>query len=185
MLDAPAATERRLSRTSGRLPVSSLLIAISRSNMKRLDADSASNLALQSALQILEHHRHQAHVSDFVTHERIAHELRPQRPQMHDARATHKRPDEAHHEINRVIGRKNAQVAHARPEWIQRSQRLALLQIIFMGHHAALGPPAGPRGINDAGHILALAVEQTPGHPSAENLPSGTRPPSPHRAALP
>ena len=49
-----------------------------------------------------------AHIGDLVTHKRIANKLRPQRPQMHNARPAHKRSDKSDHEINRMIRRQNA-----------------------------------------------------------------------------
>src|SRR5208282_649484 len=83
----------------------------------------------------------------------IAHELWPQRAQMHHASAADERADEANHEINRVVGRQNAKVANSWPEWVPCRQRLALLQIIIMREHASFGPPAGAGRIDDAGDI--------------------------------
>ena len=134
-----------------------LLTAIERSSRKRFGLRHRFQLGLEPALQVLEHHGHQAHIGDFVADEGVAHELRPQRAQMHHARAADERPDKADHEIDGVIRGQNTQVAHARPEGIQRDQRLALLQIIFMGEHASLGTPAGPGRIDDAGHVLRCA----------------------------
>ena len=113
-------------------------------------------LPLEPSLQILEHHRNQAHMRDLVADEGVAHEFRTQSPQMHDAGSANKRTDKTNHEINGVVGRQNAEVAHTRPEGVPRDQCLALLQVIFVGKHTSLGPAASPRGIDDAGHILTL-----------------------------
>src|SRR6266849_8877687 len=79
---------------------------------------------------------------------------------MNYARTANKRPDKADHEVDGVVRRQNAEITHARPKGIQRSQRLALLQIIFVGEHAPLGTAAGPGRIDDAGHVLALARDE-------------------------
>ena len=76
---------------------------------------------------------------------------------VHHRGAADKRADKSDHEIDGVIRRKNAQVAHSGPEGIQRGQRLALLKIIFMREHAAFRPSASARGIDDAGCVISLA----------------------------
>src|SRR5207248_11643242 len=84
---------------------------------------------LQPFLQIFQNKRHQAHISNFVARERFADKLRAQRAQMSDAGSACERPKEADHEIDRMIRGKYAQVAHSRPEWIERRERDALLEI--------------------------------------------------------
>src|SRR5215470_2188077 len=79
---------------------------------------------------------------------------------MDDRGSTSERTEEADHEVDRVVGGKNAEVAHARPKRVQRSEGDALLEIIFVRHHTALRAPAGPRGVDDAGEIFALAGDQ-------------------------
>ena len=79
---------------------------------------------------------------------------------MHHASSAYERSDEAHHEINGVIRGKNAQIAHARPKGIPGRERAALLQIIFVGEDAALGPPARSRGIDDAGDVVLLPHDE-------------------------
>ena len=134
-----------------------LFTAIERSKTKRFGFRQRLKLGFEPSLQVLEHHGNQAHVSDLVADESVAHEFRPQGAQMHDTRAANKRPDKADHEIDGMVGGQNAQIANARPEGIQRDQRLALFQIILMSEHASLGTSAGARRIDDAGHILTLA----------------------------
>src|SRR5208282_5472317 len=91
-----------------------------------------------------------------VAYKSVAHELRPQRAQVHHASSAHKWADEANHKINRMVRRQNAQVTHPRPERIPGRERLALLQIVLMREHASFGTPARARGINDASHVLPL-----------------------------
>ena len=76
---------------------------------------------------------------------------------MNNARTAHKRPDEADHKIDRVVGGQDAQIAYTGPERIPRSQRLALLEIIGVGENTALGAASGPGGIDDAGSVFAAA----------------------------
>src|SRR6476620_5180618 len=104
----------RLSRTSGRHPVKNLLTAIERSRRKRFQ------LGLEAAFEVLKHHGDQADIGDFVAHEGVAHELRPQRPQMHHARPADEGSDKTDHEIDGVIGGQNTQITYARPEGKQR-----------------------------------------------------------------
>src|ERR1041385_4183927 len=96
---------------------------------------------------------------------------------MHHARTANKRPDESDHKINGVIGGKNAEVAHSRPEGIPGGQRFALLQIVVVSKHAALGLPACAGGIYDASRVfplarhenwLALALEIFPAESTAQ-----------------
>src|SRR5450432_2744354 len=65
-------------------------------------------LGAQAALQILYQHRHESDIGNPILYKRIAHELRSQRAQMHNARSAYERSDESHHKVDRVIGRKDA-----------------------------------------------------------------------------
>src|ERR1700675_2583934 len=76
---------------------------------------------------------------------------------MHYPGSANKRPKNTHHEIDRVICRQDAQVAHPGSEWIERSKRHALLQIIFVRHHAAFWSAAGSRRIYNRRGIAARA----------------------------
>src|SRR5262245_28997924 len=76
---------------------------------------------------------------------------------MHYAGSTGEWAEEADHEIDGVIGWENAEVAHAGREGIERGEGDALFEIVFVGHHTALGKTAGARGIDDGGDVLAFA----------------------------
>ena len=76
---------------------------------------------------------------------------------MNDRGAASEWADEADHKIDRVIRGEDAEVTHAGPKRIERSERDALLEIIFVREHAAFRAATGAGGINDAGGILALA----------------------------
>src|SRR5882757_5217801 len=76
---------------------------------------------------------------------------------MHYAGAAGDRAEKADHNIDGVVGGENAEVTHAWPKWIERSERYALLEIIFVGHHAAFGAAAGSGRIDDGGDVLAFA----------------------------
>ena len=150
----------RLSFTFGRRRVSNRLIAIIAFEVCPLPRRQFVELGAQAAFQILHDHRNQRHVSDAVAHKSIAHELRTQGAQMHDAGSADERPDEAHHEIDGVIGGENAQIPHSWPEGIPRGQRAALFQIILVREDATLGTAAGSRGIDDAGDVVFLAHDE-------------------------
>ena len=62
---------------------------------------------------------------------------------MHYRRTANEGAEETNHEIDRVIRRQDAEVAHTRRKRIERSERDALLEIIFVRHHAAFGTAAG------------------------------------------
>src|SRR5262249_541951 len=76
---------------------------------------------------------------------------------MDDASPASERPEEANHEVNRVIGRKDAEITDPGPEGIKRRKGDALLEIVFVGHHAAFGAATCPGGVDDAGEVFALA----------------------------
>src|ERR1700728_3488410 len=121
----------RLSFTFGRRRVRTRLTAI---------------WALRSAaFQVLYNHGNQRYIGDAITHKCIAHELRTQRAQMHHTSSAYERSDKTHHEVDRVIGRKNAQIPHARPKGIPRRQRATLFQIVLVGENASLRPAARAR----------------------------------------
>src|SRR5260370_42349671 len=76
---------------------------------------------------------------------------------MHDAGAAGERAEKADHKIDGVVGGENAEVTHAWPEWIERRESDALLEIIFVGHHAAFGAAAGSGRIDNGGDVFAFA----------------------------
>src|SRR5215813_2647617 len=76
---------------------------------------------------------------------------------MYDRRAAHERADEPDHEIYRMVGWQDAQVAHARPEGVERRERDALFQIVFVRQHAAFRTASGARRIDDAGPVRSFA----------------------------
>src|SRR5271157_586798 len=98
---------------------------------------------LQTLLQIFQHEWNEADVSDLVFRKRLAHKLRPQRPQMHYGRPANERPEETNHEVDGVIRRQDAEVAHAWRKRIKGGESDALLEIILVRHHAAFGTAAG------------------------------------------
>src|SRR5712671_7044963 len=79
---------------------------------------------------------------------------------MHDAGAAGERAEKANHKIDGVVGGENAEVTHAWPKWIERSERYTLLEIILVGHHAAFGAAAGSGRIDDGRDVLAFAGHQ-------------------------
>ena len=91
---------------------------------------------------------------------------------MHHRRAANERAEEAHHEIDRVVRRQDAQVPDARPKGIERGQRDALFEIIFVRDHAALRTAAGPRGIHDARDVPTLARNKLGFARAAEFFPA-------------
>ena len=97
----------RLRPTLGRERVSKLFTAIIRFSTKRF-AWRVHQTWRGAAFQVLEDHGNQAHIGDSVADEGVAHELRPQRTEVHHARAADKRADKAHHKIDGMIGRQNA-----------------------------------------------------------------------------
>src|SRR4029077_4004184 len=79
---------------------------------------------------------------------------------MHDAGAAGEGTEKADHKIDGVVGGENAEVTHAWPKGIERSERYTLLEIIFVGYHAAFGGAAGAGRIDDGGDVLAFAGHQ-------------------------
>jgi len=76
---------------------------------------------------------------------------------MHDRCSANERPEEAHHEVNGVIRRQDAEVTNARRKRIDRSERNALFEVILVRQQAAFGTAAGAGRIDDASHVLACA----------------------------
>src|SRR4029077_17876037 len=76
---------------------------------------------------------------------------------MDDRRAADKGVEEAEHEIDRMVGGKNAEIGGAGPQRIERGERRALFQIIFVRHHTAFGTPARARRVDDGCDVAALA----------------------------
>src|ERR1700686_542008 len=89
-------------------------------------------LRAQPPFQVLQDHGYEADIADPVADKCIAHKFRTQRPQMHHAGSAHEWTDKSDHEIDRMIRRQNTQIANARPEWIPRGQRSALLERTIM-----------------------------------------------------
>src|ERR1700722_4745470 len=79
---------------------------------------------------------------------------------MNDGGAAGDRADEADHEVDRVIRREDAEVAHAGPERIERREGDALLEIIFVSQDAALRASARAGGIDDASCVAAFARDE-------------------------
>src|ERR1700687_5139571 len=79
---------------------------------------------------------------------------------MYDAGAAGERAKKADHKIDGVVGGEHAEVTHAWPKWIERSERYTLLEIIFVGHHAAFGAAAGSGRIDDGRAVLAFAAHE-------------------------
>src|SRR4030095_2421807 len=111
----------------------------------------------QAFLEIFQDQRDEADISDFVASEGFADELRTERAQMDDAGAAGKGAEKANHEINRVIGGKDTEITDARPEGIERSQRNALFEIIFVRHRADLRARTGPGRRDNGSDVLAAA----------------------------
>ncbi len=96
----------------------------------------------------------------------------PGRGQMHDCRSARERPKKTHHEINSVVCGQNAEIAYARPERIQRCERDALLQIIFVRHHAAFRTSASSGRVDDAGIARAFTRDENRFASPAKFLPA-------------
>src|SRR3954465_12758350 len=90
---------------------------------------------------------------------------------MHNRGPANEGAKKADHEIDGVIRRKNAQVMKAGLEGIQRSERHALLEIIFVGHDASLGAPAGSGGVDDGGGITACPRHERGGRVGTKIFP--------------
>src|SRR6266571_3967205 len=93
---------------------------------------------LQTFLQVFQNKRNETDISDLVFGKSFAHVFGTQGAQMYDRRAARERSQKTNHEINRMICWQDAEIAHAWPERIKRRERDALLQIIFVRHHATL-----------------------------------------------
>src|SRR5260370_40772502 len=76
---------------------------------------------------------------------------------MNDRGPTGERSEKTDHESDGGIRGQYAEVAHARPEGIERSERDALLQIVFVRYHAAFWASASPREVDNAGRIPPAA----------------------------
>src|ERR1700720_3926324 len=79
---------------------------------------------------------------------------------MYDRCSARKRSEKTHHEIDGMVRGQDTEVAHARPERINRCQGDALLQIVLMRHHATLRAAARPGGVDDASRFLAFACDE-------------------------
>src|SRR6267143_1607398 len=115
---------------------------------------------LQTLLQVFQNEWNETHISYFVFRKSFAHVFGTQRAKMHDRCAARKRSEKTNHEIDGMVCWKDTEVAHARPERINRCERDALLQIVFVRHHAALGAAACPGGVDNARRVLAFARDE-------------------------
>src|SRR5262249_17828109 len=115
---------------------------------------------LQTLLQVFQNQRYKADVGDFVLRERFANVLGPERAEVDDTSTASERTEKGHQELNCVVGGEDAEITNARPEGIERSERDALFQVIFVRHHAALGAAAGAGGIDNASEVLAFAQDE-------------------------
>ena len=127
---------------------------------------------LQSFLQVFQNQWNETHISDFVFRKSFAHVFGTQSSQMHDRRAAREWPEKTNHEIDGMICRQNAEVAHARPKRIKRCERNALLKIVFVRHHAALGAAARPRGVDNACRVLTFTRDENRFAVSAKFFPA-------------
>src|SRR5215468_4644269 len=91
---------------------------------------------------------------------------------MYHACAACKRTEKTDHEIDRMICRKNTEIAHARPKRVERSESDALLKIILVRHHAAFGAATGSGGIDDACNVFSLARNENWFRYAAKFFPS-------------
>src|SRR5262249_41078676 len=104
---------------------------------------------LQTLLEIFEDERNETYIGDFIFGERFAHVCRAKSAQMNHCCPADERPEESHHEIDSMVGGKNAEVSHARCEGIDRREGDALFQVVFVGHYTAFRAATGARGVND------------------------------------
>src|SRR5882724_11675051 len=79
---------------------------------------------------------------------------------MDDARSARERAEETDHEIDGVIRGKNAEVANAWPERIERGECDALFEIIFVRHHATLRTAACTGRVDDASDVFSFARDE-------------------------
>jgi hypothetical protein len=127
---------------------------------------------LQALLEILEDERNEAYVGDFVLGERFAQVFRAKSAQMNHGCPADERPEESHHEIDSMIGGKNAEVSHAGCEGIDRREGDALFQVVFVGHYTALRAATGTRGVNDCRRVFVCASNETRLATSAKIFPA-------------
>ncbi len=91
---------------------------------------------------------------------------------MDDGCAADEGIEKTQHEINRVVRWKNAEVGCTRPEGIQSRKCYALLEIVFVGHHAAFGSAAGAGGVDDGRDVAALTRDEHGFAVAAEFFPA-------------
>src|SRR5712675_3800883 len=127
---------------------------------------------LQPFLQIFQDQRDEAYIGDFVFRESFADIFRSERAEMHHSGTADEGAEKTDHEINRVIGGEDAEIAKAGSEGVDGSERDALLEIVFVSHHAAFWAAAGAGGIDDGGHVAALARNEGRFPGAAKFLPA-------------
>ncbi len=88
------------------------------------------------------------HVGDPVAHKCVPHKFRTACPQMHHTGTTHKRPNEADHEVNCVVGWQDTQIPNSRPgKWIptRSTKRIAPAVVLWVEEaHPDFGRPPVP-----------------------------------------
>src|SRR5438270_748700 len=82
---------------------------------------------LQTVLEILQDERDKADVRDLIFREGFTDKFRAQRAEMHDRSSTNERSEKSDHEVDRVVGGQNAEIAETGCEGIEGSQSNALL----------------------------------------------------------
>ena len=85
--------------------MSAMLILRKISKASRLGAVQLIESRLQALLQIFQDQRDQRHVRDLIFCKSFADIFRSQSSQMNDGRTADEWPEEAHHEVDRVIRR--------------------------------------------------------------------------------
>src|SRR5580700_8143931 len=76
---------------------------------------------------------------------------------MHDGCSANEGPEEAHHEVNGVIRRQDAEVTNARRKRINGGERNALFEVVLVRHQAAFGTAASAGRIDDRRQVLSCA----------------------------
>ena len=107
-------------------------------------------------LEGFEEQRHHRHVGDALLLQRVGDQLRAEGPLVHHRRAAGEGPDEAAHEVDRVVGRQHREVAVAAPEGEDLGEAAVLFEVVVVGQDAALRVTPGPGGV-DEGRLIGAA----------------------------
>src|SRR3974390_1910194 len=108
-------------------------------------------------LESLEDRRNQRYIRNLIFYKGFAYIFRPYGAKMHHGGPANKWPEKSHHEIDRVIRRKDAEISDAGPKWIPGGQCRTLLQIVSVRQHAALRASTSTGGKDNAGKIFPFA----------------------------